>query len=116
MIRSEAESYPAIPRTERRGRSHGLGDLVDHFFLGDQVRGLLNQAQELVNVVGPFGQDSWRITGRHKANYPRGAIDSSKDGLVDHQVGQELLGRLSRLARLTSNSPRWRGPKAPSGG
>ena len=64
---------------------------MDHLLLVDEVGGLADQSHEGVEVVGPLIEDLTGVLGLSEGHHPSRPVDSGIDGLLDHQLSQELL-------------------------
>lgn len=69
---------------------------MDHFLLGDEVCGFVDEGHEGVEFVGPVVQQVVGVFGPLEVDDACQTVHFGVDGLVNHQIRQERLGLLQR--------------------
>lgn len=68
---------------------------MNHFLLVDEVRSLADQSHECGEVVGPIIEHLARVFTLAETHQTRRPVDASKNGLLGHKLGEEVLGFLA---------------------
>lgn len=69
---------------------------MDHLLLGDEVCGFVDEGHERVEFVGPVVQQVIGVFGPLEVDDACQPVHFGVNGLVHHQVGEELLRLLQR--------------------